>query len=87
LISLELLNEWFSEATRAIQRHGGMVDKFIGDAVMTLFGVPEPSHQSGASAVQAALDMRKALSTMNRSNTKCSENAVFKFQSLRATLR
>jgi len=45
-----------------------MVDKFIGDAVMTLFGVPEPSHQSGASAVQAALDMRKALSTMNRSN-------------------
>jgi adenylate cyclase len=68
LISLELLNEWFSEATQAIQRHGGMVDKFIGDAVMTLFGVPEPSHQSGASAVQAALDMRKALSTMNRSN-------------------
>ena len=34
---VELLNEWFSEATRAIQKHGGIVDKFIGDAVMALF--------------------------------------------------
>jgi len=65
---VELLNEWFSEATRAIQRHGGIVDKFIGDAVMALFGIPEPTEESGASAVRAALEMRASLSAMNRRN-------------------
>lgn len=65
---VELLNEWFSEATRAIQRHGGIVDKFIGDAVMALFGIPESTDQSGADAVRAALDMRKSLRAMNRRN-------------------
>src|SRR4051812_8691078 len=38
---VEVLNEWFEEATRAIRKHGGVVDKFIGDAVMALFGIPE----------------------------------------------
>lgn len=63
---VELLNEWFTEATRAIRRHGGVVDKFIGDAVMALFGVPE-SHEDedAAAAIRAALDMREALSAMN----------------------
>jgi class 3 adenylate cyclase len=61
---VELLNEWFAEATRAIVQHGGMVDKFMGDAVMALFGVPE-KRAAGADAVRAALAMRDALSALN----------------------
>ncbi len=62
---VELLNEWFSEATRAVRRHGGLVDKFIGDAVMALFGVPDERDDAAADAVRAALEMRDALAAMN----------------------
>lgn len=62
---VEILNEWFTEATRAIRQHGGMVDKFIGDAVMALFGVLEPGDDAAADAVRAALAMRDALATLN----------------------
>jgi adenylate cyclase len=62
---VELLNEWFAAATRAIRRHGGVVDKFIGDAVMALFGVPKPREDAAADAVRAALTMRDALSALN----------------------
>ena len=58
---VQLLNEWFSEATRIIRRHGGFVDKFIGDAVMALFGVPEPRETMAADAVRrGAGDARRA---------------------------
>ena len=50
---------------RIIRRHGGFVDKFIGDAVMALFGVPEPRESMAADAVRAALEMRDAMDTMN----------------------
>jgi class 3 adenylate cyclase len=62
---VELLNEWFTEATRAIRQHGGVVDMFIGDAVMALFGVPEPRVEAAGDAVRAALEMRNALEAMN----------------------
>jgi class 3 adenylate cyclase len=65
---VEILNEWFEEATRAIRKHGGVVDKFIGDAVMALFGIPEPRPDAAANAVRAALEMRDALATLNMRN-------------------
>ena len=49
---VQLLNEWFSEVTRIVRRHGGFVDKFIGDAVMAVFGVPEPRDSMAADAVR-----------------------------------
>jgi adenylate cyclase len=54
-----------TEATRTIRRHGGVIDKFIGDAVMAVFGVPEPHPEDAARAVRAALDMREALFSLN----------------------
>jgi class 3 adenylate cyclase/tetratricopeptide (TPR) repeat protein len=62
---VQLLNEWFSEVARIIRRNGGFVDKFIGDAVMAVFGVPEPRATMAADAVGAALQMRDALDAIN----------------------
>jgi adenylate cyclase len=52
-----LLNSFRDRATRAIERHGGVVDKFIGDAVMGLFGVPEPGNADARAAISAARDL------------------------------
>jgi class 3 adenylate cyclase/tetratricopeptide (TPR) repeat protein len=60
-----LLNEWFSEVAQIVRRHGGFVDKFIGDAVMAVFGVPEARQTMAADAVRAALEMRDVLDAMN----------------------
>jgi class 3 adenylate cyclase len=62
---VQLLNEWFSEVARIIRRHGGFVDKFMGDAVMAVFGIPEPRESTAADAVAAALEMRDGLDAIN----------------------
>jgi adenylate cyclase len=65
---LDLLNDWFAEVTRVIRKYNGFVDKFIGDAVMALFGVPQPREDAAADAVRAALGMRDALAALNLRN-------------------
>ena len=50
--------------TEIIFHHGGTIDKYIGDAVMALFGAPVPAPSAATSAVRAALAMRKHLQTM-----------------------
>ena len=56
---IEGLNEFFQIATQAIHAHGGYVDKFIGDSVMAVFGVPASAKDHIKRAVLAALDMRR----------------------------
>jgi adenylate cyclase len=46
-----------AQATQIIFKHGGTVDKFIGDAVMALFGAPKSSGNDALRAVQAGLEM------------------------------
>jgi class 3 adenylate cyclase len=63
----ELLNEYLSEMTRAIFENGGTVDKFIGDAIVALFGAPEdltPNEQVRR-AIAAAHQMYSALASLN----------------------
>jgi len=57
---VEKLNQYFEIATLAIKNHGGYVDKFIGDAVLGVFGVPVYHENHAARAVKAATDMQKA---------------------------
>jgi class 3 adenylate cyclase len=73
---VELLNEWFTVATRAIRRHGGIVDKFIGDAIMAVFGVPEPDDDDAANAVRAAIEMRDALASLNLRRLALGQNKI-----------
>ncbi len=61
-----LLNELFTILTQIIFRNNGMVDKFIGDCVMALFGAPDPSPQAVANAVKTAREMVKWLEVGNK---------------------
>ncbi|WP_137940112.1 adenylate/guanylate cyclase domain-containing protein [Chitinivorax sp. B] len=56
-----LLNRYFEMQVDIIFRHGGTLDKFIGDAVMAFWGAPGNDPQQAEHAIRAALDMRDAL--------------------------
>src|SRR3984885_6540263 len=56
-----VLNRYFAEIQGTIERHGGTVEKFIGDAVMAVFGIPIVHEDDALRAVRAAIEMRQAL--------------------------
>jgi len=56
-----LLAEYFERMKTIVERHGGSVEKFIGDAVMAVFGVPTLHEDDALRAVRAATEMRDAL--------------------------
>jgi class 3 adenylate cyclase len=55
------MQRWFDSMGNAIERHGGTVEKFIGDAVMAVFGVPVAHEDDALRAVRAAVEMRDEL--------------------------
>jgi adenylate cyclase len=55
--TVETLNGLFAELFEAVAAHDGVLDKFIGDAIMAVFGAPLPSGRDPANAVAAALEM------------------------------
>ena len=60
-----LLARFFAAMTRVIHRHGGSVEKYIGDAIMAVFGLPITHEDDPARAVRAALEMQARLREMN----------------------
>ena len=61
-----LLSRYFGELSAIVERHGGIVEKYIGDAIMAVFGVPAVHEDDALRAVRAAVEMRDALVGMNR---------------------
>lgn len=62
-----LVNGCFSLLARAIERHGGIVCKFVGDALMAVFGAPVAQENDAQQALRAALAMQQAMVEFNDS--------------------
>ena len=67
--TVALLNDYFEIMVGCITDKNGMLDKFIGDAIMAGFGVPLPRNDAVDSAVQAAIDMITKLRAWNRARS------------------
>ena len=62
---VEMLCEYLGAMTEIVFRHGGTLDKFIGDAVMAFWGAPVPVDDHARRAVECALEMNAALERLN----------------------
>jgi adenylate cyclase len=61
-----LLTEYFTEMVECVFRHGGTLDKFMGDAVMAEWGAPLGTSDDADRAMRAAIDMMHAMEGLNR---------------------
>src|SRR5207247_10490439 len=60
-----MLSRYFIEVSSVLEHHGGTVEKFIGDAVMAVFGIPVVHEDDALRAVRAATELREALHELN----------------------
>src|SRR5262245_37551743 len=60
-----MMIRYFETVAEALRRHGGSVEKFIGDAVMAVFGVPAVHEDDALRAVRAAVEARIAIAELN----------------------
>ncbi len=65
-VMLDVLNDYFSHMSRIVFDHGGTIDKFMGDAIMVLFGAPESRADDVERAVRCAVTMQVDMSEMNK---------------------
>src|SRR5262249_61685928 len=61
----ETMSRYFDAMSASITRHGGTIEKFIGDAVMAVFGLPRVHEGDALRAVRAARGMQEALAPLN----------------------
>jgi class 3 adenylate cyclase/tetratricopeptide (TPR) repeat protein len=61
----QIMARYFEEMKAALEAHGGTVEKFIGDAVMAVFGIPTLHEDDALRAVRAAMEMRERLEVLN----------------------
>lgn len=61
----QLMSRYFETMKVVLQHHGGTIEKYIGDAIMAIFGVPRVHEDDAVRAVRAAAEMRQALQQLN----------------------
>jgi len=74
--TLDFLNAYFSEMVKIVEEHGGVLDKFIGDALMAVFGLGAGDANHAGAALRAAAAMRENLAAMNQSREGKSGTAI-----------
>jgi adenylate cyclase len=62
---VSLLNQYFTRMNEVVERHHGLIDKFLGDGLMALFGAPLTTADDAGNALQAAIEMVAALEALN----------------------
>lgn len=65
-VVIEMLNQFFGLATEAIIRNGGFINKFLGDALMAIFGAPALQPDQAYRAALAALDIQSSIQELNK---------------------
>jgi adenylate cyclase len=63
---VQILNRYLEAMTQVIERYDGVIDEFIGDAILTVFGIPEEKADDPDRAVACALSMQQTLADLNR---------------------
>jgi adenylate cyclase len=62
---VDMLNEYLGALVGIIFEHGGTVDKFVGDAILAVFGSPDPDPKQQENAIRAAIDMQARVDKLN----------------------
>lgn len=71
-----MLNNYFEVMVDVIFRHGGTLDKFVGDEIMAVWGAPIAAGDHCIRAVQAAIEMQRALEAFNRERVAAGDEPV-----------
>jgi adenylate cyclase len=66
---VQILNEYFADMTPIVFEHQGLLDKFMGDGMMALFGVPYAREDAASNAVIAAIEMQRRMVRVNEDLT------------------
>ena len=74
--TVSLLNEYFTEMVDVIFQHGGILDKYMGDGIMALFGAPLVGANDADNALAAADDMMKRLAELNLRRAAAGQEAL-----------
>jgi adenylate cyclase len=71
-----MLNQYFTVMYEQIVNNSGMLDKYIGDAMMSVFGVPFSTNRDADNAVQTAIDMIKELDIFNKKRVESGDEPI-----------
>lgn len=68
VVIMNLLNRYFVKMSEIIQKHNGVIDKFMGDSIMVLFGVPDSNEDDLERTLACAIEMQIAMEEINEVN-------------------
>jgi adenylate cyclase len=74
---VEALNRYLEKMSEIILRHGGSIDKFMGDSIMALFGAPDSLHNDIEAALRCAIEMQTAMADINAVNQALGMTPLF----------
>ncbi|NKN32538.1 adenylate/guanylate cyclase domain-containing protein [Marichromatium bheemlicum] len=76
-VMVRLLNRFFTRMVELVTRYGGVVDKFMGDSVMAVFGVPERRDDDLLRALACAVEIQRAMVVLNRDQRAWNEPSLY----------